>query len=113
MYALLSLMVACSALLPLATAFPHLSPSANPSLISTRDVSTQAQRYLKNCQGHVDREKAAWDDYLTLAKAALLWQPGKQYQPTADFWFGTDSPQFADRISSKNLRAFLIVYADI
>jgi len=70
---------------------------------STPSATTNAERYFHNCNGFLEKEKEAWDDANTLAKAALAWQAGAKFQPDADLWMGKDSatPAFNTRISSK------------
>src|ERR1700722_169881 len=70
---------------------------------SIPSATADAERYFHNCKGFLEKEKEAWDDANTLAKVALTWQVGTNFQPDADLWMGKVSvtPAFNTRISSK------------
>jgi hypothetical protein len=72
---------------------------------SAPSATADAKRYFHNCNGFLGGEKEAWDDANTLAKAALAWQAGANFQPDADLWMGNDSATeaFNTRISSKHV----------
>jgi hypothetical protein len=67
-----------------------------------RDVTTQSNKWQKNCQktNLVELEEQAWNDMQELANAAKLWKPGGAYQPVADMYFGENSQNYYNRIMS-------------
>jgi hypothetical protein len=107
MLGILSVLLAFATLPSNSVAFPSPDSSNEVShTLATRDnpLKAYAWKYQKNCQGKAALETEAWDTAQKLAAAAKGWHKGSTWQTTADFWFGTDSANYYDRIISEFAR---------